>query len=121
MLRRLARKQSLPITAAHPASQAATHRMGSVSSLSTTLPLPSVQGPPTSSISRPAPLPAGRQPPMSAAATWTAVPSARDGREATTAGKASRRRCSKAWLTANSHPHRAVPYNPLNLTPHQEE
>ena len=49
-------------------------RMGSDSSLSTTLPAPSVDGPPTNSITRAAQEPAGSAAPVRHAATCTRMP-----------------------------------------------
>lgn len=48
--------------------------MGSVSSMSTTLPEPTVGGPPANSMMRAAQLPAGRHPAIMPAATCTALP-----------------------------------------------
>ena len=54
--------------------RASCERMGSDSSLSTTLPAPSVEGPPTNSISRAAHVPAGSAAPIMLAATCACVP-----------------------------------------------
>ncbi len=53
-----------------PAARTLCERISSVSSLLTTLPLPSVHGPPTNSMMRAAQLPGGTEAPISAVATW---------------------------------------------------